>query len=70
MIMTAQTINIIIFVSLAFVLLILLLGILSMFRKEDYRNKWSNKLMRARVLFQFIAIVLIVLFSLYVGPFK
>ena len=70
MIMTAQTINIIIFVSLAFVLLILLLGILSMFRKEDYRNKWSNKLMRARVLLQFIAIVLIVLFSLYVGPFK
>ncbi len=66
--MTSQTMNIVVLISLILVLLVLLLGIISMFRNEGYRNKWSNKLMRARVLLQFIAIALIILFSVYINP--
>lgn len=42
------------------VTLVLAAGIYALFRGGDFGRTWSNKLMRARVLFQFIAILLVV----------
>ena len=37
----------------------LVLGLYGLFRGGDFNRNWSNKLMRARVLFQFIAVILV-----------
>ncbi len=50
-----------IFIILFFVLLVLFIGIISMLRGGDFNKRWSNKLMRARVILQGLAIVLILL---------
>ena len=50
-----------IFIVLFSVLLVLFIGIISMFRGGDFNKRWSNKLMRARVILQGLAIVLILL---------
>ena len=50
-----------IFIVLFFVLLVLFIGIISMLRGGDFNKRWSNKLMRARVVLQGVAIVLILL---------
>ena len=50
-----------IFIILFFVLLVLFIGIISMLRGGDFNKRWSNKLMRARVILQGVAIVLILL---------
>ena len=42
------------------VLLVLAAGIFALFRGGEFGRTWSNKLMRARVLFQFIAILVVV----------
>jgi len=39
--------------------LMLVLGLYGLFRGGDFNRNWSNKLMRARVLFQFIAVILV-----------
>ena len=52
--------NITIYVTIAIVTVILALGIYSLFRGGDFGRTWSNRLMRLRVLFQFIAVLLIV----------
>lgn len=39
--------------------LVLLIGIVALFRGGKFGANWSNRLMRLRVLFQFIVIVLI-----------
>lgn len=52
--------DILIPVSLAAVVLALLVGLYSLFRGGDFGRSWSNKLMRLRVLLQFIAIVVLV----------
>lgn len=46
--------------ALVVVFATLCFGIYSLFRGGDFSRSWSNKLMRARVVFQFVAIVLIV----------
>jgi hypothetical protein len=46
-------------VALALTVLVLLLGLLSMARGGATSAKWSNKLMRARVFMQLVAILLI-----------
>ncbi len=43
------------------VLIVLFLGIISMLKGGDFNKKWSNKLMRARVILQGLAISLILL---------
>tara|TARA_Y100001970_G_scaffold94082_1_gene118624 strand:+ start:1413 stop:1622 length:210 start_codon:yes stop_codon:yes gene_type:complete len=48
-----------IFIVLFSVLLVLFIGIISMLRGGDFNKRWSNKLMRARVILQGLAIVLI-----------
>ena len=50
-----------IFIVLFSVLLVLFIGIISMLRGGDFNKRWSNKLMRARVILQGLAIFLILL---------
>ncbi|KAA5803912.1 twin transmembrane helix small protein [Alkalicaulis satelles] len=52
--------DLIVYGSIAIVFVILLAGIYALFRGGDFGRTWSNRLMRARVLFQFIAIVAVV----------
>ena len=52
--------DILIPVSLAAVLISLALGLYVLFRGGDFGRSWSNKLMRLRVLLQFIAVVVLV----------
>jgi hypothetical protein len=52
--------DILIPVSLAAVLLALLAGLYALYRGGDFGRSYSNKLMRLRVLLQFIAILLLV----------
>ncbi len=52
--------DILIPVSLAGVLIALFVGLYALFRGGDFGRSWSNKLMRLRVLLQFIAVVVLV----------
>jgi uncharacterized membrane protein len=52
--------NILIPVSLAAVLISLIVGLYALFRGGDFGRSWSNKLMRLRVLLQFVAVVVLV----------
>ena len=53
--------GVVIGLALALVLAALVLGILSMARGGEFNAKYGNKLMRARVIAQFVALVLMVL---------
>lgn len=46
-------------IAVGIVFLVLLMGLYSLFRGGDFARTWSNKLMRVRVLAQFIAILII-----------
>ena len=46
------------------VFIVLTTGIISMLRGGDFNKKWGNKLMRARVILQAIAVLLIVLLGI------
>lgn len=52
--------SILIPVSLAAVAVVLFIGIYALFRGGDFGRSYSNKLMRLRVLLQFIAILVLV----------
>ena len=45
--------------------LVLVLGIGTLFKGGDVSKKYSNKLMQLRVLLQFIAIILLIVFAYY-----
>ncbi len=47
-------------VSLAAVVVVLFIGIFALFRGGEFGRSYSNKLMRLRVLLQFIAILVLV----------
>jgi predicted membrane protein len=49
-----------IYAALAAVAVVLAMGIYSLFRGGDFGRSYSNKLMRLRVLTQFVAIVVLV----------
>ena len=51
----------IVFFSIA-VFIVLTLGVFAMARGDSFNKNWSQKLMRMRVLFQAIAVLLIVIF--------
>ena len=51
----------VIFFSLA-VFLVLVIGVLAMARGDRFNKNWSQRLMRMRVLFQAIVVLLIVIF--------
>ncbi|HEX6860956.1 MAG TPA: twin transmembrane helix small protein [Caulobacteraceae bacterium] len=52
--------DILIFVALAAVATTLALGIYALYRGGDFGRSYSNKLMRLRVLLQFIAVLILV----------
>jgi nitrogen fixation-related uncharacterized protein len=52
--------DILIPISLGAVLIALGFGLYALFRGGDFGRSWSNKLMRLRVLLQFIAVVVLV----------
>ena len=45
--------------------IVLILGIGTLFKGGDASKKYSNKLMQLRVLFQFIAIIFLVVFAYF-----
>jgi len=49
-----------IYIGLAVVFAILCFGIYTLFRGGDFGRSWSNKAMRARVVAQFIVILILV----------
>jgi hypothetical protein len=51
--------NLLIFAVLAALLLVLAAGLYALFRGGDFGRSYSNKLMRLRVLVQFIAILIL-----------
>ena len=57
----------VIFIFLFAVLAVLTTGIISMLKGGEFNKKWGNKLMRARVLLQAIAVLLIVLLGIFVS---
>ena len=55
----ATFVNYLVPVALGAVFLTLMVGIYSLFRGGDFNRSYSNKLMRLRVLMQFIAIIVL-----------
>ena len=62
--MLSDPLFIVVAVAALAVLFILLFGIGSFGRGGDFNRKYANKIMRARVLAQFVAVILILLFVL------
>ena len=58
-------VKIIAIVLLIVVAVVLLLGVGTLFKGGEYSKKYSNKLMQYRVLFQFIAIIVLVCFAYF-----
>ena len=53
-------IDTLLYILLGVVFVVLAAGIYALFRGGEFGRTWSNRLMRARVLFQFIAVIVIV----------
>lgn len=51
--------NILLPFSIALVFIVLCVGIFAMFRGGEFNRTWSNRLMRLRVVMQFVAIIII-----------
>ena len=51
----------IIYIVLFAVLAVLIIGIITMLKGGDFNKRWGNKLMRARVALQGLAVILILL---------
>jgi uncharacterized membrane protein affecting hemolysin expression len=50
------------------VVVVLMVGVLGFARGGEFNRKYANKIMRLRLLAQFIAVVLIVLFVYFARP--
>ncbi|MEP4378765.1 MAG: twin transmembrane helix small protein [Alphaproteobacteria bacterium] len=64
MIDAMKTLAILLAIALAGVVLVLIVGLVAMARGGEFNRKYGNKLMRARVAMQGLAIVLFLLFVL------
>ena len=53
-------VDILLYILLAVVFVVLCLGVFPLFKGGDFGRSWSNKLMRARVVLQFVAILVLV----------
>ena len=53
-------VDILLYILLAVVFVVLCLVVFSLFKGGDFGRSWSNKLMRARVVLQFVAILVLV----------
>jgi len=63
--MSSFLFNFIGFVSLGAVVIVLILGLYTLFKGGETSKKYSNKLMQLRVLLQFIAIIILVLLAYF-----
>ena len=63
--MSSFLFNFVGFILLGSVAIVLILGIYTLFKGGDTSKKYSNKLMQLRVLFQFIAIIVLVVFAYF-----
>tara|TARA_B100000123_G_scaffold152265_1_gene112485 strand:- start:5584 stop:5784 length:201 start_codon:yes stop_codon:yes gene_type:complete len=61
--MTGIIVELLSFVLLGAVAIVLILGIYTLFKGGSTSKKYSNKLMQLRVLLQFIAIVVLIIFA-------
>ncbi len=59
--------KIIVAVALVVVSLVLVAGLYTLFKGGDVSRSWSNRLMRLRVLAQFIAILIIIAVAYFTG---
>jgi len=50
----------VLYAGLAVVFATLAMGIFALFRGGEFGRSWSNRLMRARVLFQFVVVIILV----------
>lgn len=53
-------VDILLYVLLTVVFVVLCLGVFALFKGGEFGRSWSNKLMRARVVVQFAAILVLV----------
>ena len=53
-------VDILLYILLAVVFVVLCLGVFALFKGGEFGRSWSNKLMRARVVIQFAAILVLV----------
>lgn len=53
-------VDMLLYVLLAVVFVVLCVGVFALFKGGDFGRSWSNKLMRARVVLQFVAILVLV----------
>ena len=60
--MAQDPLFIVVVISMAAVAIILIIGIGGFGRGGEFNRKYSNKLMRMRILAQFVAVILILLF--------
>jgi hypothetical protein len=60
----ASFVSVLIPIAVAATLAVLVVGVISMFRGGQFNSKYSNKLMRMRVITQLIAVLLIGAFFL------
>ena len=63
--MSSFLFNFIGFILLGSVAIVLILGLYTLFKGGETSKKYSNKLMQYRVLFQFIAIIVLVCFAYF-----
>jgi hypothetical protein len=59
--------KIIVSIAIGAVALVLVAGLYTLFKGGDVSRTWSNKLMRLRVLAQFIAILVIIAVAYFTG---
>ena len=59
--------NILLILALATVTIILLAGLVMLFREGQEARNWSNRLMRYRVLAQFVAILIVMAILFFSG---
>jgi hypothetical protein len=62
--------KIIIIIALLSVFVVLCMGLYTLWVGGDTARTWSNKLMRIRVLAQFIAILIIIAVAIFSGKFS
>jgi len=62
---TGTLVKILGLILLGLVAVVLILGIRTLFKGGETSKKYSNKLMQLRVLFQFIAIIILVCFAYF-----
>ena len=65
--MFSDPLFLLVIISMAVVAIILLIGIGGFGRGGEFNKKYANKLMRMRIMAQFVAVILILVFVYFAG---